>query len=71
MTSACFEDLLAATRLGVTLMEFMLSITGLEVGRDPDEVKRLKPLTPVGVVGASPVKGLLPTHMYLESVFGT
>ena len=58
MTSDCFEDLLEATRLGVTLIEFILSITGLEVGRDPDEVNLLKPLIPVGVVGGSPVKEL-------------
>ena len=37
-------------------MEFIVSITGLDEGTDPVEVKRLKPLTPVGVVGVSPTK---------------
>ena len=38
----------------MTLIEFKLSITGLDEGTVPVEVKRLKPLNPVGVVGASP-----------------
>ena len=54
--SDCLEGLLEDIRLGVTLIEFILSITGLDDGTVPVDVNRLKPLIPVGVVGVSPGK---------------
>ena len=47
----------------MTLIEFKLSITGLDEGTVPVEVKRLKPLNPVGVVGASPRKNISDTDI--------